>query len=294
MPRNYVGRFAPSPTGPLHLGSLLTAAASFLHARQQGGRWLLRIENIDPPREQPGAIDAICRTLDAFDLHWDDDVELQMDRIPAFRTAVESLLRERAAFRCICSRRQIQQISGSTRYPGTCRDRRIRRRSAAIRVRAPTAAVEFDDALQGHVVHDIAGVEGDFVVFRRDDLPAYHLAVVVDDAAAAITDVVRGNDLLEQTAVHIALQRLLGLPTPLYWHMPVLTTSAGDKLSKRTGAQGVDDTDAPAVAARLLMLLGLDVPRDLVGARPRELWSWAADVWSIDRHRGRQSIRLPD
>ena len=291
--RAYVGRFAPSPTGPLHIGSLLAAAASFLHARQHRGKWLLRIENIDPPREPPGTTDAILSTLDTLELHWDGAPAYQVDRVAHFRRAADQLLETGSAFRCVCSRRQIRAISGDNRYPGTCRQLQITATPSRIRVIAPIETSHFVDRLQGPVSYDIQQSEGDYLIYRLDGLPAYHLAVVIDDACSGVTDVVRGIDLLEQTAIHAHLQALLGYEAPSYWHLPVVVDGNGIKLSKQTGARAVDVTDPSASVWMLLRLLGARPPSELRGAPPRELWGWAIDHWSIDALKGCSALPAP-
>lgn len=288
---SYVGRFAPSPTGPLHLGSLTAAVASYLHAHQRDGEWLVRIDDIDPPREVPGAADEILRTLEAFDLHWDRTVLYQSTRFERYRHASERLLAAGLAFRCACSRKDLPRTpTGARRYPGTCRDRGLREPGTATRVRVEPGEIRFVDALQGPVARDLSRIEGDYVIHRRDGLPAYHLAVVLDDEAQGIDTVVRGVDLLEPTAVHWHLQALLGLRHPSYWHIPVLVDAAGRKLSKQTGATAVDIRARSGVAAEILGRLGLSVPPDLSGAPPAALWAWAQANWEIAELKGVRSI----
>ncbi|HVJ30232.1 MAG TPA: tRNA glutamyl-Q(34) synthetase GluQRS [Gammaproteobacteria bacterium] len=288
---SYVGRFAPSPTGPLHLGSLATAVASFMHARQASGEWLVRIEDIDPPREVPGAADDILRTLEAFELEWDRPVLFQSRRLAAYDAAAERLLAERRAFHCRCSRSEIRAANEgeSGRYPGTCRELRIPPGDAAVRVRVDPGRVIFDDGVQGTIETDLLASLGDYVVVRRDGLPAYHLAVVLDDAEQGVTTIVRGVDLLDSTAAHVHLQGALGLATPRYYHLPVVVNERGQKLSKQTGATAVDARDGTA-AARVLAVLGLAVPPALEGERPGVLWRWAAERWSIDSLRGQREL----
>jgi glutamyl-Q tRNA(Asp) synthetase len=287
----YVGRFAPSPTGPLHLGSLLTAAASYVHARQHGGEWLVRIDDIDPPREVPGAADAILRTLEAFDLQWDRAVWYQSARFEAYRTAAQSLLAAGAAFYCCCSRSEIRAGNDGVagRYPGTCRDRRLPPGDAAVRVRVEQGLVTVEDVLQGVSVTDVSATVGDYVIVRRDGLPAYHLAAVVDDVAQGVTDVVRGVDLLDSTTVQAHLQTTLGLPTPRYGHLPVVVNASGQKLSKQTAATPIDDRDAET-PARVLRLLGADVPAELRAERPRIVWQWAIANLEFARLRGVRAV----
>jgi glutamyl-Q tRNA(Asp) synthetase len=289
----YVGRFAPSPTGPLHLGSLVTAVASFLHARQARGVWLVRIEDIDPPREVPGAADQILRTLEAFELEWDRPVLYQSSRIAAYQAAADRLLAADRAFRCRCSRSEIRAANEgeSGRYPGTCRDRHLAPGDAAVRVRVDAGRVVLDDRVQGAIETDLAATLGDYVVVRRDGLPAYHLAVVLDDAEQGVTEVVRGVDLLDSTAAHIHLQGVLGLATPQYDHLPVVVNAQKQKLSKQTGAAAVDARDR-GTAARVLELLGLAVPQALAAEPPGQLWQWALERWRIDSLRARRELAV--
>lgn len=287
----YVGRFAPSPTGPLHLGSLVAAVASYLHARQADGLWLVRIEDIDPPREAPGATDAILRALEALGLLWDGPVLHQSSRFEAYREIARSLLAEGRAFRCGCSRSEIRASAGtggSLRYPGTCRDRALGAADTALRVRVDPGIVAFEDGLQGAQSCDLATTSGDYVIVRRDALPAYHLAVVADDAEQHVTTVVRGIDLLDSTATHVHLQGVLGLPTPRYFHVPVVVNALGQKLSKQNGAALAPASGA--TAERVLALLGARVPRELVGAPPAALWEWATGQWRIEGLRGRKTL----
>ncbi|NIW23337.1 MAG: tRNA glutamyl-Q(34) synthetase GluQRS, partial [Gammaproteobacteria bacterium] len=225
-PASYIGRFAPSPTGPLHIGSLATAVASFLHARQNEGEWLVRMEDIDPPREVPGAASAILDALERFDLPWDRGVLYQSTRTEAYRSAAETLLRTNRAYRCSCTRALLRSQQTSTAgpepYPGTCRTKQVHERSTATRVLTSSTPIRFHDLLQGEQSRSLEATSGDYVIFRRDGLPAYHLACVVDDAEQGITHVIRGVDLLESTAAHVHLQQTLALPTPSYGHLPVI------------------------------------------------------------------------
>lgn len=289
----YVGRFAPSPTGPLHFGSLVAAVASYLHARQSGGRWLVRIEDVDPPREVPGAAGRILRTLEAFELEWDGSVLHQSSRLPVYRQVAAELLASNRAFRCRCSRSDLRAAaaeSGAPRYPGTCRTLGLTGGDTAARVRVDPGVAAFVDELQGPRSMDLAATMGDYVIERRDGLPAYHLAVVLDDAFQGVTTVVRGVDLLESTFVHVHLQRLLGLPTPAYFHVPVVVNASGQKLSKQSGAAAVEEPTS-GVVRKILGALGLDVPEGVAEMRPGEAWRWALRGWSIDRLRGRQELR---
>ncbi|WP_332670096.1 tRNA glutamyl-Q(34) synthetase GluQRS [Aromatoleum sp.] len=282
--RPYVGRFAPSPTGPLHFGSLVAAVGSFLDARSRAGRWLLRIEDVDAPRAVPGAADGILKTLERFGLDWDGDVVWQSARLDQYRDGFERLKAAGHVFPCACTRREIADSAlardGSRIYPGTCRGGLPPgRRAHAWRVRVG-GRIEFDDRIQGHQEEDLATEVGDFVVLRGDGQFAYQLAVVVDDAAAGVTDVVRGADLLGSTGRQIHLQHLLGHPTPTYAHLPVVVNAAGEKLSKQTLALPVDDLVAPDAWLGALAFLGQNPPAALRGAALTEIRRWALDHWS--------------
>lgn len=280
----YVGRFAPSPTGPLHFGSLVAAVASWLDARAAGGEWHLRIEDVDAPRTAPGAEESILRTLEALGLAWDGPVLRQRDRTARYAEALARLRAGGLAYRCRCSRREIADsgvhgIDGVV-YPGTCRHAAIPAGdSAATRFLVPAGEVAFDDRVQGRVSQRLADEVGDFVVHRRDGLFAYQLAVVVDDADLGVTDVVRGADLLDSTPRQVALQRALGIPTPRYLHFPV-ATRGGEKLSKQTLAPAVDPADGPAALRAALAFLGQPVPP--AGAPPA-LLAEAALLWDPGR-----------
>lgn len=293
---SYVGRFAPSPTGPLHIGSLATAVASFLHARQSAGSWLVRIEDIDPPREVRGAADEILRTLEAYELLWDRTPIFQSSRRAAYEDACSRLLSSGRAFRCSCTRSALRADGDGPAgpYPGTCRLRTSHEQPTAVRVRvADRTLIRFVDGLQGPIETRLDEVTGDYVVWRRDGLPAYHLGVVIDDADEQVTTVVRGVDLLDATAVHLHLQATLGLPSPAYFHLPVVVNAEGQKLSKQTGAAPIGRWNPNATAAAVLELLGTPVPAELRGAQPGELWSWALTRWRIEGLRGRRTLALP-
>ena len=257
----YVGRFAPSPTGPLHFGSLVAAVASWLDARAAGGRWLVRIEDVDTTRTVPGAADAILRTLEAMGLAWDGEVVRQSERVELYEAALERLRAGGYVYRCRCSRREIADsglvgLEGAI-YPGTCRRLALPPGGGlAERMIAPAEPVTFVDRAIGTVSQNVARDIGDFVVKRRDGLHAYQLAVVVDDALQGVTDVVRGADLLWSTPRQIALQRALGHATPRYLHFPVVTNEAGEKLSKQTGAEPIDAGNAPELLRHALRFLG--------------------------------------
>ncbi|MEO7743969.1 MAG: tRNA glutamyl-Q(34) synthetase GluQRS [Usitatibacter sp.] len=255
----YRGRFAPSPTGPLHFGSLVAAVASWLDARAVGGEWLVRIEDADTPRTMEGAADDILRTLEAFGLHWDGEVVWQSRRTALYEDAAARLRTLGATYRCKCSRREISD-SGllgpeGVIYPGTCRRLGLGAEVATERFDVSGTHVVFHDRVQGAIEQHLERHVGDFVVKRRDGLHAYQLAVVVDDSDQAITDVVRGADLLWSTPRQVALQRRLGYPTPRYLHVPVVINERGEKLSKQTRAPAVRPEDAIETLRRALAFL---------------------------------------
>ncbi len=239
---SYVGRFAPSPTGPLHMGSLVCALASFLDARAKQGHWLVRIEDIDPPREQPGASHQILNSLRAHGLNWDGQVRWQSEHIEDYRVVARELLAAGKAFHCNCSRARLRQLGGI--YDGHCRHLDIPAGDSAIRLRVnPTDQFSIEDRIQ-QTDRWTGDNIGDFVIWRRDNLPAYQLAVVVDDADQGITDIVRGFDLHDSSPRQLALQQALSLPTPRYAHIPVLINAEGQKLSKQTHAPALENSEA--------------------------------------------------
>ena len=257
----YVGRFAPSPTGPLHFGSLVAALASWLDARAAGGRWLVRIEDLDTPRAQPGAADDILRTLERLGLTWDGPVVHQSRRSALYHQALQRL--EKETYWCGCSRREIADSSlglasdGAQIYPGTCRDGIAAGKAPrALRIRTTHEEIGVVDRVQGPQQQILGRDVGDFVLVRADGQFAYQLAVVVDDAEQGVTDVVRGADLLDSTPRQIILQRLLGHPMPRYLHVPAAVNAAGEKLSKQTGAAPIDISRRGDALRRALAFLG--------------------------------------
>jgi len=292
----YIGRFAPSPTGPLHFGSLLAAVGSYLQARTAGGAWLLRIEDLDRPRVVAGADQDIIATLAAFGFQWDGAIEYQSRRLDRYRAALQKLRDDGRIFACTCSRAQIaawhaQQDSADAeelRYPGTCRERIVTAATTAsdVAMRFMVAeqaddTVEFIDRLQGLQRDNVAQTSGDFVVRRRDGIYAYHLAVVVDDALQGVTEVVRGADLLASTPRHLLLQRALGIPCPTYCHLPLALDQDGRKLSKSSQSLAVDPCRASSVLWTALSSLRQSPPEELNGAPLHDLWDWAQGHWSL-------------
>lgn len=282
------GRFAPSPTGPLHLGSLLAAVASYCQARRRGGQWLLRIEDLDPPRTVAGATEDILRTLEAYGLYWDEEVMWQSRRHAAYEEALAQLQQAGHVYPCYCSRKEIARIADAGPvgfiYPGTCRD--LPRRGtpgSAWRLRTDNRPIVFDDLLYGQCSWRLESDIGDFILRRSDGLFAYQLAVVVDDANQGITEVVRGADLLECTPMQIYLQRLLGYPAPAYLHLPVLVNEQGKKLSKQHFAPALPDDDPVPVLLQVLTLLGQEPDPTLARETPEEVMAWAVRHWHPER-----------
>lgn len=289
---SYIGRFAPTPTGPLHFGSLLAAVASYCDARAAGGHWLLRMEDIDPPREMPGAALRILQQLEAYGFEWDGGVLFQHSRLPAYHEAIAQLQAAQQVFWCSCSR-AVMARHGDSVYPGSCRRFTSARPDAAVRLRAPDGVVEFTDRVFGTQAEDVAKVVGDFVVLRRDRLFAYQLAVVVDDAFQGITDVVRGADLLDNTARQILLQRMLGLPTPRYMHLPLALHGDGTKLSKQTFAAEIPTPADGPLLWQALTFLGQQPAPEQRADTPRELLAWGVQNWQPARIPARYGRILP-
>jgi glutamyl-Q tRNA(Asp) synthetase len=294
-PTEYRGRFAPSPTGPLHFGSLVAAVGSYLDAKHHHGTWLVRMEDLDLPRCVAGAADNILRTLDAFGLHSDEPVLHQSQRTAAYDEALHKLHSIAAVYPCCCTRKEIADsalhgIDGLV-YPGTCRHGIPNGREArAWRVRTDNEAIGFDDALQGHIAQHLESEIGDFVVKRADDLYAYQLAVVVDDAYQNITRVVRGADLLDSTPRQIYLQRLLEFPTPTYMHLPVAVNAQGEKLSKQTLAPAITTNDVIATLISTLDFMQQHPPAELRQGKVEEVWEWAIKNWQPERLKGCRQI----
>jgi glutamyl-Q tRNA(Asp) synthetase len=296
---DYRGRFAPSPTGPLHLGSLLTAAGSYLQARAAGGAWLLRIEDLDTPRAIPGAADEILRTLEGFGFEWDGEIVRQSERTGLYEASLARLDAAGACFACSCSRRELAALQTTITleedsfYAGTCRNGpRHPDRALAVRFRVEDSAIEFEDELQGRLVQNVAQSLGDFIIRRRDGLFAYQLAVVVDDAEQRITQVVRGSDLLSNTPRQLLLQQALQLPRPDYMHLPLLTEADGRKLSKSRRAVAAATTQPSITLHRVLCWLRQQPPPELAHVSTRELWSWAIRAWNPTPLHNVREIRL--
>jgi glutamyl-Q tRNA(Asp) synthetase len=274
------------------LGSLLAAVGSYLDARHHGGRWLLRIEDLDTRRNVPGSVDRILRTLDGFGLHWDGPVEYQSRRIPLYIAALHQLESEGRTFQCSCSRRDL--AGNATRYPGTCRNGPTRSGSTATRFRmADGSVVLFDDRVQGAVRLQSADT-GDFVIRRKDGIIAYQLAVVVDDSAQHVSDVVRGADLLASTGWQIGLQKALGSASPRYAHLPVVVGQTHEKLSKSRHSVPVEPAAAAPLLACVLRMLNHAPPPELERDQPPRLLQWAARNWQLDRFQSVRTVTARD
>lgn len=274
----YIGRFAPTPSGHLHFGSLVAALASYLDARAAGGQWLLRMEDLDPPREVPGAQDSILRTLERYGLHWDGPVLKQSSRFEAYRAIVERLFEQGLAYACRCSRKQLEDYGAV--YPGLCRNACHARSDAAIRIRVPELIYTFEDRVQGRFAQHLGREVGDFIIQRRDGLFAYQLAVVLDDAYQGINQIVRGADLLDSTPRQLYLQELLGLPQPRYLHLPLLTQADGHKLGKSFRSPPLPASQIPALLCRGLRALGHQPPAELNHAEhPEQVLNWGIVHW---------------
>jgi glutamyl-Q tRNA(Asp) synthetase len=276
-PSTYIGRFAPTPSGHLHFGSLVAALASYLDARSVGGRWLMRMEDLDPPREEPGAQAAILKALESYGFEWDGEMVRQSDRHDAYAEVLNRLFNHGLAYACTCSRKTLAPYHGI--YPGLCRNAGHDTKDAAIRLRVPELEYHFIDRVQGEYRQHLGRDVGDFVIRRRDGLYAYQLAVVLDDAWQGITDVVRGADLLDSTPRQLYLQELLGLPQPRYLHIPLIIQPDGHKLGKSYRSPPLTEDQATPLLLRALRALGHNPGAELAYATPREVLNWGIAHW---------------
>jgi glutamyl-Q tRNA(Asp) synthetase len=277
----YIGRFAPTPSGHLHFGSLVAALASYLDARAVGGRWLLRMEDLDPPREVAGAQSAILTTLENYGFEWDGPVMRQSQRHDAYAEVLQRWLKQGLAYACTCSRKQLEAYKGV--YPGLCRNAGHAWTDNAIRLRVPELNYGFTDRVQGSFAQHLGREVGDFVIRRRDNLYAYQLAVVIDDAAQGINAIVRGADLLDSTPRQLYLQELLGAPAPSYLHVPLITQPDGHKLGKSYRAPALPPEQARPLLLRAMRALGQPAPEQLLELSPSAMLSWAAQHWQAER-----------
>jgi len=289
-----IGRFAPTPSGPLHFGSLVSALASYCQAKSQQGQWLIRVEDVDTPRVVDGSTDQILKHLEQFGFEWDGEIIYQSDQFERYETAVRQLLEHGNAFSCQCSRRNLRQANARSGplgliYPGTCRTGELDQTNHSVRINTEGAGIiDYTDLLLGQVKINIPVQIGDFVIRRADNIYAYHLAVVMDDELQGINQVVRGADLLEATCVHLYLQQLLGFKPPEYLHVPLVRNDNGDKLSKQTGATGLDTSQAISLLLDALRVLGQPIVQGLDQGTAREIVEQAVQSWDYRR------IPLPD
>ncbi|PYG48370.1 glutamyl-Q tRNA(Asp) synthetase [Pantoea sp. AG1095] len=278
-PSNCIGRFAPSPSGDLHFGSLIAALGSYLSARAQQGRWLVRIEDIDPPREVPGAATRILQQLEHYGLYWDGDVLWQSQRHDAYRAALSWLQTHRQSYFCTCTRSRIQHLGGF--YDGHCRDLQLPPDNAALRLRQHAPVSGFDDRLRGHLQAEAQLAQEDFIIHRRDGLFAYNLAVVVDDHFQGVTEIVRGADLIEPTVRQIALYQQFAWPVPDYLHLPLAINRDGNKLSKQNHAPALPAGDARPLLVQALRFLGQPVSAGWQDESLESLLKQAVAQWNI-------------
>lgn len=291
---NYKGRFAPSPSGLLHFGSLIAATASYLEAHVNKGEWIIRIEDLDKPREVAGASDNILQTLQAYGFEWNDKIVYQSKRLDVYQSAFDILKNHNQIYPCACSRKEIADsaichgIEGLI-YPGTCRNDMSKRsifklsNHLAYRVKVAQTTIEFRDCIQGLITQNLATDIGDFVLKRADGLFAYQLAVVVDDSMQGITHVVRGADLLDSTPRQIYLLQLLGLPIPRYAHLPIASNYQGEKLSKQNRAQALERSNGNKQLWRALTFLGQFPPNELQFESLETVWRWAKKNWVLQK-----------
>ncbi|HQS38102.1 MAG: tRNA glutamyl-Q(34) synthetase GluQRS [Methylotenera sp. 24-45-7] len=283
----YIGRFAPSPTGPLHFGSLVAAVASYCEAKTHHGKWLLRMEDLDKPREVKGAANTILKQLVAFGFEWDDAIVYQSQRAELYAEALTLLKNQQLVYPCTCTRKEIADssthigIEGAV-YPGTCLSHALKENAAvAWRIKTPNQTLCFNDAVQGKICQNLHQDIGDFILKRADGLFAYQLAVVVDDAAQGITHIVRGADLLDSTLRQIYLQQMLHYQTPHYAHLPVACNAAGEKLSKQTLAAPINTENAAYHLFQSLQFLGQTPPSSLQFETHQNIWQWAISHWQL-------------
>lgn len=281
-----IGRFAPTPSGPLHFGSLVTAVASYCHAKSQQGQWLLRIEDVDTPRNVKGAADEILFAMEAFGFEWDGEIEYQSDQFEHYQAIIEHLLEDDHCYACECSRRTIREAHAHNSplgliYPGICRYKNLEINNHSIRINT-TGKGKFSylDQVYGKVEFDVEKQLGDFVLKRADSIYAYHLAVVVDDQRQHINQIVRGADLLEATCLHLFLQQLLGYRNPDYLHVPLVKNAQGVKLSKQTGAEAIDCSDKSSLLIKALVTLGQPVDKEMLHISTAEILDSAVSNWN--------------
>lgn len=279
---NYIGRFAPSPSGPLHFGSLIAALGSYFQAKSQQGKWLVRIEDLDPPREMPGAAQWILQALEAYGLTWDGEVVYQSQRHHLYQQQIDAWLESGQAYRCQCSRQQIKQSGGF--YTGLCRHLSLDPQQAcAIRLRMDSPTYQFHDLKQGHITIPQPLAEEDFIIKRRDGLFAYNLAVVIDDIEQGVTEVVRGADLIEPTGRQISLYHALQHKPIRYLHLPLAMDNSGNKLSKQNHAPAIDIINPKPTLIRAMHFLGFTLPDEIIDAQLAEIIAWGCQHWQLSQ-----------
>ncbi len=295
---DYRGRFAPSPTGALHFGSLIAAVGSYLEAKSHNGEWLVRIENLDKPREIPAASHEIFRALEILGMEWDHEVIYQDQRIDSYENILTILNKRGLTYSCTCTRKEIADssitgISGQI-YAGTCRNNvQNKDRPGAVRIKTDNNIIEFEDSLHGLISQRLESETGDFILRRSDGIYAYQLAVVADDATQGITNVVRGADLLDSTPRQIYLQKLLGYSTPTYMHLPVAVNNQGEKLSKQTKAALLDISNPVKQLVEAVNFLGQESPIELLGNSVSSFWKWAIENWHPEKIHKKRTIPFP-
>ncbi|UYI46576.1 tRNA glutamyl-Q(34) synthetase GluQRS [Vibrio natriegens] len=276
---SYVGRFAPSPSGPLHFGSLVAALGSYFQAKANHGAWLVRIEDLDPPREMPGATQAILEALQAYQLHWDGEVVYQSQRHHIYQAQIDTWLENGDAYYCQCTRKQIKQHGGF--YPGTCRDKNLK--EGAIRLKMTKPIASFFDLKHGTIQIPEQLVNEDFIIKRRDGLFAYNLAVVLDDIDQGVTEVVRGADLIEPTGRQISLYQILGQPEVSYLHLPLAIDNNGNKLSKQNHATAIDIDNPKPALLKAMTFLGFDITEEIRASDIANILRWGCENWQLEQ-----------
>lgn len=276
---SYIGRFAPSPSGPLHFGSLVAALGSYFQAKSQDGKWLVRMEDLDPPREVAGAAELILRALETYQLYWDDEVLYQSARHQRYQEYLDQWLSADQAYFCQCTRKQIKAMGGV--YNGHCSGKELSATNSAVRIKMNHPTLEFDDLKHGLIAIPSALANEDFIIKRRDGLFAYNLAVVIDDIDQGVTEVVRGADLIEPTGRQISLYRTLNQQPVRYLHLPLATTKSGLKLSKQNHAPAIDLNQVKPTLIQAMSFLGFNLPKDIDQGSIDEILQWGINNWTI-------------
>ncbi|MFW7522616.1 tRNA glutamyl-Q(34) synthetase GluQRS [Vibrio ostreicida] len=278
---HYIGRFAPSPSGPLHFGSLIAALGSYFQAKSQHGKWLVRIEDIDPPREMQNASTLILQTLEAYHLHWDGEVMFQSRRQAIYQAQIEEWIATQQAYYCQCTRKKIKAMGGF--YTGACRTLELNNLSeCAVRLKMTEPVYQFNDQKHGHLTIPSQLADEDFIIKRRDGLYAYNLAVVLDDIEQGITEVVRGADLIEPTGRQLSLYKILGKPPIRYLHLPLAIGKDGHKLSKQNHAPALDNNEPIPALIEAMRCLGFEISKEIERANIEEIIEWGVENWCVE------------